>query len=121
MTTQEIANRYKELEKLSNSTEIHNQLYSADAVSIEPEHATQIGMAPLTKGMEAIRAKSVAFNENISEVHGGYSGEPVVGGNFFSLAMGMEVTWKNGHRMKMDEIAVFGVKDDKIISEQFFY
>jgi ketosteroid isomerase-like protein len=33
----------------------------------------------------------------------------------------MDVTMKGQGRMKMDEIAVYGVKDGKIVSEQFFY
>ncbi len=52
---------------------------------------------------------------------GGYCSEPVVGGNHFSVAMGMDVTMKGGERMQMDEIAVYEVKDGKIVKEQFFF
>jgi len=45
----------------------------------------------------------------------------VVGGDYFSLAMGRDITLKNGQRLQLTEIAVFGVKDDRIISETFFY
>jgi hypothetical protein len=38
-----------------------------------------------------------------------------------AVAMGREVTFKNGDRRKFDEIAVFGVKNNKIVSETFFY
>ena len=54
-------------------------------------------------------------------MHGGYCSEPVVGGSYFSVAMGMDCTMKGAGRMKMDEIAVFGVKEGKIVSEEFFY
>jgi len=54
-------------------------------------------------------------------MHRGYSAPHVVGGNFFSVAMGMDVTMKGAGRVKMDEIAVCEVKDGKIVSEQFFY
>ena len=101
--------------------EIQDELYSNDAVSIEPEHAAAMGMATLTKGLDAIKAKAQAWNEGIKEMHGGYCTEPVIGGDFFSVGMGMDCTMKNDQRMKMDEIAVFAVKDGKIISEQFFY
>ena len=40
----------------------------------------------------------------------------VVVGNFFSVAMGMDVTIKGAGRMPMDEIVVFEVKDGKIIA-----
>jgi ketosteroid isomerase-like protein len=57
----------------------------------------------------------------VEQVHGGYSSAPVVGGNHFSVAMGMDVTMKGAGRVKMDEIAVYEVKDGKIVKEQFFY
>lgn len=121
MTTQEVANRYMELEKQGKWMEIHDELYSKNAVSLEPEHAAAMGMQTITKGLDAIKAKGKAWNEGIAEMHGGYCTEPVVGGNYFSVAMGMDVTLKNGQRMKLDEIAVFDVKDAKIVSEQFFF
>jgi len=54
-------------------------------------------------------------------MHGGYSNEPIVAGNHFAVLMGMDVTMKGAGRMKMDEIAVYEVKDGKIVKEQFFY
>jgi len=121
MTTQEVANRYMELEKQGKWMEIQDELYSTDVVCTEPEHAAAMGMQTVTKGIEAIKAKAAAWNEGIAEMHGGYCSEPVIGGDFFSVAMGMDCTMKNGQRMKMDEIAVFGVKDGKIVTEQFFF
>ena len=55
------------------------------------------------------------------EVHSGYSTEPVVAGRFFSVAMGMDITFKGMGRMKMDEIAVYEVKDGQIVKEHFFF
>jgi ketosteroid isomerase-like protein len=121
MTTQEVANRYMELEKQGKWNEIQDELYSPDIISLEPEHATAMGMQTITNGLAAVKAKGKAWNEGIEEMHGGYCGEPIVGGNYFSVAMGMDVTMKGGHRMKMDEIAVFEVKDGKITKEQFFF
>ncbi len=121
MTTQEVASRYIELEKQGNWNQIQEELYSENIVSIEPEHAAAMGMPTITKGIEAIKAKGKAFNEGIAEMHGGYCTEPIVGGSFFSVAMGMDCTMKDGHRMNMEEIAVFEVKDGKIVTEQFFF
>ncbi len=121
MTTKEVASRYMELEKQGKWDQIQAELYSEDVVCIEPEHAAAMGMPTITKGLEAIKAKGKAFNEGIAEMHGGYCTEPVVGGSFFSVAMGMDCTMKDGTRMNMEEIAVFGVKDGKIVSEQFFF
>ncbi len=121
MTTQDVANRYMELEKQGKWMEIQDELYSPDVVCIEPEHAAAMGMQTVTKGLTAVKAKAQAWNESIVEMHGGYCSEPIAGGNFFSVAMGMDVTMKGIGRMKMDEIAVFEVKDGKIVKEQFFF
>ena len=121
MTTQDVANRYMELEKQGKWMEIQDELYSDDVVCIEPEHAAAMGMQTVTKGIDAVKAKGRAWNESIEEMHGGYCSEPVIGGNFFSVAMGMDCTMKGAGRMKMDEIAVFEVKEGKIVVEQFFY
>jgi ketosteroid isomerase-like protein len=121
MTTQEVAERYVELFKQGKAPEIQNTFYDADVVCTEPEHAIAIGVPTLTKGLAAVQAKSKARQEIIAQIHSFYCSEPVVGGNYFSVAMGREMTFKNGQRVKADEIAVFGVKDGKIVSETFFY
>jgi len=121
MTTQELANRYYDLFQKRQVAEIYQQFYSADIVCTEPEHALAMGVPTITRGIEAVLAKSKARQEIIAEVHSFFSSEPVVGGDYFSVAMGRDMTLKNGQRLQLAEIAVFGVKDDKIISETFFY
>jgi len=121
MTTQELANRYNDLFQQRQVAEIYQGLYSADIVCTEPEHALSMGVPTITRGIEAVLAKSKARQEIIAEVHSFFCSEPVVGGNYFSMAMGRDMTLKNGQRVQVAEIAVFGVRDDKIISETFFY
>ena len=120
MTTQEVANRFMELSKEGKFDAIQDELYSADCESIEPDKGAEEGLAN-AKGIEAIKEKGKKFNESIEEMHGGYTGEPIIAGNHFSLVMGMDVTMKGMGRMKMDEVCVYEVKDGKIIKEQFFY
>ncbi len=121
MTTQEVADRYIALDKEGKWMDIQSELYSQDIICIEPEHVASMGMPVITKGLAAVQAKAVAFNEMIEAVHSAYCSEPVIGGTYFSVAMGMDCTMKAGNRMTMDEIAVFQVKDGKIVTEQFFY
>ena len=121
MTTQQVADRYYELAKQNKWAEIWDELYAPDAINREPEHAAAQGIPTLTKGMDAIRAKSKARMEMIEELHSQFCSEPFAGGNFFSASMGREVTFKGKPRMKLDEIAVFEVKNSKIVLEQFFY
>ena len=118
MTTNDMANRFNELAQTGNWQQIQDELFADNAVSIEPENSP--GMRSV-EGLEAIRAKGKQFEEMMEEMHGGYSNEPQVAGNHFAVAMGMDVTMKGQGRMKMDEIAVYQVKDGKIVKEQFFY
>ena len=118
MTTKDVANRFNELAQTGQWQQIQDELFADNAVSIEPEHSQGMRSA---EGMDAIRNKGKQFGEMLEEMHGGFSNEPQVAGNHFAVAMGMDVTMKGQGRMKMDEIAVYQVKDGKIVKEQFFY
>ena len=58
MATQDVANRYMELEKAGNWMAIQDELYSQEVVCIEPEHAAAMGMPTVTKGLDAVKAKA---------------------------------------------------------------
>jgi ketosteroid isomerase-like protein len=118
MTTQEIANRFNELAQQGNWTKIQEELYADDAESIEPADAQGLRSA---KGREALKQKAEQFGSTVEEMQGGYSSEPLVAGNHFAVAMGMDATMKGMGRVKMDEIAVYEVHDGKIVKEQFFF
>ena len=118
MTTQDVANRFHELAQMGQWDQIQTELFGEDAVSIEPEHSPGLKNV---NGLEAIKQKGKQFGEMVEEMHGGYSNAPQVGGNYFAVAMGMDATMKEQGRMKMDEIAVYEVRDGKIVKEQFFY
>lgn len=116
--TQKVADRFYELAQEGKWEAIQDELFSSDAKSIEP--TTGQGMQN-AEGLDAIKKKGASFNSMVEEMHGGYCSQPQVAGNHFSVAMGMDVTMKQQGRMKMDEIAVYEVKDGKIVKEQFFY
>lgn len=118
MTTQDVANRLCELFKENKWTEAQEELYSEDAISIEPVHAQGLQSV---KGLDNIKKKGEQFNEMIEEMHGGYASAAVVAGNHIAIAMGMDATFKGMGRQKMDEIAIYEVKDGKIVKEQFFF
>ena len=121
MTTQQVANRYYELAKENKWPVIVDELYSRDIVNREPAHAAAMGVPTLTTGLDAVKAKSAARREMIEAIHSQYCSEPVVGGAYFSVSMSRDLTFKGKPRMTLAEIAVFEVKDGKILSEQFFY
>ena len=118
MTTRKVADRFNELSKQGNWEQIQEELFSDDAESIEPPHSQGLKTA---KGKNALKQKGEMFNSMVEEMHGGYSSDPLVAGNHFAVAMGMDVTMKGQGRSKMDEIAVYEVRDGKIVKEQFFY
>ena len=45
----------------------------------------------------------------------------LVAGNWFSVAMSIDATYKDMGRVPMQEICVYRVRDGRIVSEQFFY
>lgn len=118
MTTQDVANRMNELFKTNNWNQVQEEFFADDCESIEPAHAPGL---QTVKGKDAIKKKGEDFQAAIEEMHGGWCSEPLVGGNYISFAMGIDLTMKGMGRMKMEEICVYEVKDGKIMKEQFFY
>jgi len=118
MTTQEVADRLYELFEEGKWKEAQEELFSKDAKSIEPANSSGL---PSVEGLDNIKKKAEVWESMVEEMHGGYTGKPIVAGSHIALAMGIDATMKGSGRMKMDEIAVYEVKDGKIISEQFFF
>lgn len=118
MTTQEVANRMNELFKQFKWGQVQEELFAENAVSIEPPHAQGL---QTVEGLTAIKKKGEDFNAMVEEFHGGWVGDPLVGGNHIAFAMGIDAAYKGMGRQKMEEIAVYEVKDGKIVKEQFFY
>jgi hypothetical protein len=121
MTTQELATRYQELMTQRKFTEIQDTLYDENVVCQEMEKAVEMGLAVITTGREAVKAKGVARRATIETLHSYFCSEPIVAGEFFSVALKQEVTFKGKPRMTLEEIGVFHVKDGKVVKEQFFY
>ncbi len=118
MTTQEVANRYHELSQTGQWDKVQDELFADNAVSIEPPGSSGLQSV---EGLPAIKEKGKRFGEMVEEMHGGYTTAPVVGGRFFSVGMGVDCTMKGMGRQKMDEVALYEVKNGKIVREQFFY
>jgi len=121
MTTNDVANRYYELAKENKWPEILDELCSTELINKEPKHVIERGIQPVTTGLDAIKAKGAANREKIEAVHSQYCSTPLVAANFFTVVLSRDVSFKGQPRMNKEEIAVFEVKDGKIIVEQFFY
>lgn len=121
MTTQEVAARYYELACQNKWNEIHETFHDENIVSKESEQGVPPGIDPVTRGKAAVKAKGDTHRAMIETIHSRFTSEPLVAGNFFSLVLRRDVTYKGKPREISEEIAVIGVKDGKIISETFFY
>ncbi len=121
MTTHAIADRYHELVSQRKFIDIQDNLYHEDVICQEPEKAASMGMAILTNGLAAVKAKGVARRAMIETLHSYTCSEPIVAGEFFSVVLKQEVTFKGKPRITLEEIGVFQIKGGKIVKEQFFY
>ena len=117
MTTQEVATKFYDYMQQGAFDKIYGELYSQDATSEEQPGSPW----PKAEGMNAIYEKGKKWNESLEEMHGGTTGQPIVGGDYFTCLMTMDFTPKGGPRTNMEEVALYKVKDGKIVSEQFFY
>ena len=119
MTTKEVADQLVALMREGKFAEIYESLYAADAKSIEPEN--DWGMATLVEGLENFPAKGAAFNAQFTAFHSFYVGEAIVAGDYAALTMGYDAEHVTQGRVQFDEIAVYHIRDGKVVSEQFFY
>ncbi len=117
MTTQEVANQLVDYCRQGQFTEAQTNLYHANAKSVEPAGSGW----PDVEGMEGIAAKGEQWSNMVQEVHGVTISDPIVAGNFFSISMANDVTFKEGGRMLMEEICIYEVQEGKIVTEQFFF
>jgi hypothetical protein len=121
MTTQQLATHYRELMNQRKFIEVQDTLYHEDVVSQEPEKAASMGFPVTTSGREAIKAKGIARRAMIETSHSYICSEPIVAGEFFSVVLKQDVTFKGQPRLTLEEVGVFHVKDGKVVKEQFFY
>ena len=118
MTTTEVAQQLVELCRHGKFDETHQTLFADDAKSTEADDS----MGPrVVQGLDALKAKAVAFQAGVEEFHGVTISDPIVAGNSFAITWSVDATFKGRGRMTMDEVCVYQVKDGKVIAEQFFY
>jgi len=119
MTIQEIASRLVELCRQGQYETAQKELYADDATSTEFSPQTQT--LQTVEGLPAIIAKGQHFQTIIEAVHGASMSDALIAGNYFTVSSLLDATLKGMGKIVMEEIAVYKVKDGKIVSEQFFY
>jgi hypothetical protein len=117
MTIQEIAAKMVAYCQKGEFEAAQKELLAEDVSGIEPEGANM----PSTRGRDQMIAKGHQFQGMLEAVHGISVNGPVIAGEYFSIALLMDVTMKGMGRINMDELIVYHVKDGKVVSEQYLY
>ena len=117
MTTKEIATRLVKLCREGEFETAQKELFAENAISIEPQASP--GFEKETKGLKGILDKGHKFQAMVEEVHGNTVSEPLVTNNSIAFTLSMDVTMQ-GKRSTMSELCVYGVKDGKVVLEEFF-
>jgi hypothetical protein len=119
-STAAIAEELVALCKAGRNLDAINSLYAQDIVSVESMGNEQ--MPQTTKGLDAIRKKNEWWRDN-NEVHSARVDGPFIGeDDKFAVYYNFDVTSKpRNQRATMEEMALYTVKDGKIVREQFFY
>lgn len=97
-------------------------LYSSDIVSVEAMGTAE--MPAEQRGVDKVVAKNKWWYEN-HDIHHASAEGPFPHGDRFAVIFHYEVTPKagaqKGRRNKFDEVALYTVKNGKIVREEFFY
>lgn len=96
-----------------------DKLYAPDAVSVEP---TDMGGGRESVGLAAIHGKHDWWEANFDVPSLTVEGPFLHGDDRFAVIFAMETVNKtSGERRKDREVAIYHVKDDKIVREEFFF
>jgi len=119
MTAQEVGTQLVALCSEGKFMEAIQSLYAEDVVSVEA--MAPPGGSREVAGLAAVVGKATWWQEN-HEVHGMKLEGPLATEKHFCVRFTIDVTFKpTGQRMAMDELAMYEVKDGKIVREEFFY
>src|SRR5689334_3059659 len=118
--TAEVAEELVSLCRLGRNADAIRNLYSPEIVSVES--MGNDAMPREMKGLDAIFEKNKWWSEN-NTVHSANVEGPFVGdADKFAVYYNFDVTSKQtGKRNQMEEMALYTVKDGKVVHEHFFY
>jgi ketosteroid isomerase-like protein len=122
MDTKQVGEKLVALCNEGKNMEAIETLYSPDVVSIEAMSSDE--MPAEMSGIAAIKGKNEWWYQN-HEVHSGSAEGPYPHRDRFAVKFHYDVTPKEGpmkgQRFTMEEVALYTVKDGKIVREEFFY
>lgn len=120
MSLQEIATKLVQLCNGGRAEEAIQELYSPDIVSIEAQDFA--GMPARMEGIDAVIRKGEWWSAN-HDVHSMTADGPFIGNrpDQFAVLFALDLTPKGGERTQMSEVALYTVRDGRIVQEEFLY
>ncbi len=94
--------------------ETFDAYYADDVVMSENQTEERVGKA-------VNREYEIKFLDNVLEFHGAEVGRVIVDGDHAAVEWSFDITFKDGNRVKMQQVAVQTWKDGKIIREDFYH
>jgi hypothetical protein len=118
-STASVAEELVQLCRAGRNLDAIARLYSPKIVSVEP--VGNETMPAEMSGIDAIRQKNEWWYDNY-EVNSAEVQGPFLADQQFAVRYDFETTTKaTGQRMRMTEMALYTVKDGKIVREEFYY
>ena len=115
------------MNNLERIQDVYTQLGEGKALdAFDQYYADDVVMIEATGDKREGKARNREYEENffasIKEMHGaGVDGFTSDGNNITMVENWMDVTFKDGNRMKLEQIARQIWKDGKIVEERFYY
>jgi hypothetical protein len=113
---------------LENAKDLYQQIYSGQLLqAFEQYYHQDVKMTEATgdtcAGKDANRKREEQFVASIKEMHGGGIGSITSDEDnaVTTVESWMDVTFQDGNRVKMEQVAVQNWQDDQIINERFYY
>ena len=116
----DVARDFTDMLRQGQFVAARERFWADDVRSIEP-HDLPDGIAAEVSGIEAARAKTARWLGS-RHIHDLSIDGPFVTGNQFALFLDMMIAGQpSGADQPFTEIAIFTVRDGRIIEERFFY
>jgi len=113
-TTLDIAKRLNELLKNGQFITAYEELFTDDAISIDPLKPELSPVKGLTNLIESEKAFLSKARIQLIEVS-----EPITSGAYFAIRLSMHVAIESTN-FSLEELCVYEVSNEKIVSQQFF-
>jgi len=113
MSTTTIAKRLIELCREGKFPQAQKELYADNITSIETDGSKR-------SGLEVLLIKEQKFLDSLEKIHRIEFSDPIVAGSYFSARLMMEIEIKNIGHKQFEELCIYRVLNDKVVSEQFF-